>query len=593
MPSADLEKAAATAVTARTQNAGQSCIALKRFIIEASIFEEFYERLCAAMAALSVGDPMDPATEMGPLNSAARARRGGRSGGRRPGQGSGRGVRGVVPEVPGFYYPATVLRDVTSNMRVFSEEVFGPVAVVEPAADLDQAIALANATVYGLGSSVWTNDEAERDRLINEVEAGQVFVNAMVASTPEMPFGGIKRSGYGRSSPNSASRSSVTPKESGSCEFLDTVSPRVCYLDHASTTPMWPEVVEDMAPFGSRFFGNASGGHQMARAARTALEEARERTAAALGSAPSEIVFTGGGTEADNLAVFGSARAPAGRREVLVASAVEHAAVLEPCRARAKANGWNERAVELREAPVDHNGAIDVGALEALLDDDVSFVSVMTANNEVGTIQPIGAVAAAVRDRSPGAVVHSDAVGAAAFVDLVPVVAVVDLVSISAHKLGGPKGAGALWVRQGRALTPMLFGGGQERERRSGTHNVAGAVGLATALEITTARRATETVRVAALRDRLADGLCAFDGVRESARRGTLLPGHCHVQFEGCEQEELLVLLDDAGVCASGGAACASGALEPSHVLVAMGVPATAARSAVRFTLGTPPRPMT
>jgi succinate-semialdehyde dehydrogenase / glutarate-semialdehyde dehydrogenase len=198
MPSADLQRAVATAVTARTQNAGQSCIAAKRFIVHRAVFDQFYAGFCEAMAALSMGDPMDPATEIGPLNSAAQRDEVASQVDDARGKGVVVGCGGAAPGGPGFYYPATVLRGVTEEMRVFSEEVFGPVAVVEPAADLDEAIALANATVYGLGSSVWTNDDTERRRLTQEIEAGQVFVNAMVASTPEMPFGGIKRSGYGR-----------------------------------------------------------------------------------------------------------------------------------------------------------------------------------------------------------------------------------------------------------------------------------------------------------------------------------------------------------------------------------------------------------
>jgi succinate-semialdehyde dehydrogenase/glutarate-semialdehyde dehydrogenase len=198
MPSADLDQAVSTAVTARTQNAGQSCIAAKRFIIDGSIYEEFYERFCAGMAALVVGDPMDPATNVGPLNSAAQRHEVVAQVDDAIDKGAAVGCGAEVPNGPGFYYPPTVLSGVSKEMRVFSEEVFGPVAVVESATGLDEAIALANATVYGLGASVWTTEDSERQRFIDEIDAGQVFVNAMVASTPEMPFGGIKRSGYGR-----------------------------------------------------------------------------------------------------------------------------------------------------------------------------------------------------------------------------------------------------------------------------------------------------------------------------------------------------------------------------------------------------------
>jgi cysteine desulfurase len=373
----------------------------------------------------------------------------------------------------------------------------------------------------------------------------------------------------------------------------------VAYLDHASTSPVRPEVVEAMAPFASVRYGNASGSHRIARDARTALEEAREVVAAVLGAMPAEVVFTSGGTEADNLAILGALAAAADRRSgplAVVCSAVEHAAVLEPCRAAARRSARHTDAVSvephsvpvaLREAPVDADGAVDVDRLAVLLDDEVAVVSVMLANNEVGTIQPLDAVVEVARGRAPRAVVHTDAVQAAAWLDLARAAAGADLVSVSAHKLGGPKGVGALVVRGGTPLEPLAYGGGQEQERRSGTHDVGGAVGLAAALEVVAGSRVEEVARVGALRDRLADGLlAAVPGTAESADRRRVLPGHCHLRFDGVEQEELLVLLDEAGICASAGAACASGALEPSHVLEAMGVSPARARSAVRFTLG-------
>ncbi|MHB8219515.1 MAG: cysteine desulfurase family protein [Acidimicrobiales bacterium] len=348
------------------------------------------------------------------------------------------------------------------------------------------------------------------------------------------------------------------------------------YLDHAATTPLRPEVAAAMAPFGDEKFGNPSGGHRMARDARRALEEARDVVAAHLGTEPAGVIFTSGGTEADNLAVFGVARGAG----AVICSAVEHPAVREACRAASPG---------LCEAPVDAGGVLDLDAFDAVVAErpDVALVSVMAANHEVGTVQPVARVAELVRSRAPGAVVHSDAVQAAAWLDVARVTAGADLVSVSAHKLGGPKGSGALAVRHGVHLTPLLYGGGQEHGRRSGTHGVAGAVGLAAALEAVARTRAHQSVRVAALRDRLADGLvAAVPGCTESAERARTLPGHCHVCIDGIDNEELLVLLDGAGVCASGGAACSSGALEPSRVLGAMGVPPARARGAVRFTLG-------
>jgi cysteine desulfurase len=366
----------------------------------------------------------------------------------------------------------------------------------------------------------------------------------------------------------------------------------LAYLDHAATTPVRPEVAAAMAPFATERFGNPSGAHAVAREARRALEEARDEVAALLGAQPREVVFTSGGTEADNLAVLGSlaARVADGRAPgTVVHSAVEHPAVLEACRAAARGGAVMAGVLPVarREAPVDATGTVDLAELAELFDADVSLVSVMLANNEVGTVEPLEQVASLVRRRAPNAVLHTDAVQAAASLDLAVAAAGADLVSVSAHKLGGPKGMGALVVREGVAVAPLLWGGGQERERRSGTHDVAGAVGLAAALRVCAAQRASEPARLRQLRDRLADGLvAAVPGLRETVPRARVLSGHCHVLVPGVEREELLLLLDRAGVCASGGAACASGALEPSHVLAAMGVAADDAAGALRLTLG-------
>jgi cysteine desulfurase len=363
-------------------------------------------------------------------------------------------------------------------------------------------------------------------------------------------------------------------------------APRIAYLDHAASSPVRDEVVEAVAPFLAGYYGNPSGSHRLARQARQALEEARDEVAALLGCGPGEVVFTSGGTESVNLALFGAlgarraARRPGG---VVVHSAVEHPAVLESCRA-ALARGDAE---EVRVAPVDAHGTVDLDALVRLLGPEVSVVSVMAANNEVGTVEPLAEVGRLVRRLAPEAVLHSDAVQAAAALDLAEAAACADLVSVSSHKLGGPKGAGALVVRDGTALAPILHGGGQERERRSGTNDVAGAVGLAAALRACAAGRHDETGRRRALRDRLADALVgAVAGLTETVPRDLTLPGHLHVTIEGTDREELLVLLDHGGVCAAAGSSCASGALEPSHVLAAMGVDPARARGALRLTLG-------
>ena len=287
-----------------------------------------------------------------------------------------------------------------------------------------------------------------------------------------------------------------------------------------------------MAPFAADRYGNASGSHRLARQARTALEEARDVVAEQLGAAPGDVIFTSGGTEADNLAVLGtlatlerSAAAPDGpatEPAVVVTSAVEHAAVLVPARAAA---GRRWPPVRHREAPVDAAGAVDLARLADVLGPDVVLVSVMLANNEVGTVQPFDDVVALVRQAAPRAVVHTDAVQAAPWLDVATAAAAADLVSVSAHKVGGPKGAGALVARAGVSLAPLLHGGGQERDRRSGTHDVAGAVGLATALAVVADQRVEASARVAALRDRLVDGLlAAVPGTVESAPRTASCP---------------------------------------------------------------------
>jgi cysteine desulfurase len=345
------------------------------------------------------------------------------------------------------------------------------------------------------------------------------------------------------------------------------------YLDHAATTPMRPEAVEAMLPFLGDRFGNPSGSHAVSRDAKKALEEARDTVAECLGCEPGEVVFTGSGTEADNLAVLGVTSARPG---TVVCSAIEHHAVLH---ASDVAGG--------RRVPVGANGVVDLQSLGDALTPDVSVVSVMLANNEVGTVQPLAEVAGLVRRLAPNAVVHTDAVQAFAWLDVARLAGVADLVAIGAHKFGGPKGVGALVVRDGVQVSPMLHGGGQERDRRSGTHNVAGIVAMAAAMRVTVDQRDASVTRVAALRDRLTDGLLAVvDDALETGDRRHKVAGNCHLTFGGVESEELLVLLDAAGVYASAGSACASGAMEPSHVLEAMGVDRARALGSLRLSLG-------
>ena len=346
------------------------------------------------------------------------------------------------------------------------------------------------------------------------------------------------------------------------------------YLDHAATTPMRPEVVDAMLPFLTERFGNPSGSHAVAREARKAVDEAREVVAESLGARPGEIVFTAGGTEADNLAIIGRYRAHPG---AVVCTAVEHHAVLHAA----------QSLPEARVAPVGPDGVVDLDALGGLLDPTVSVVSVMLANNEVGTVQPLTAVGELVREAAPRAVLHTDAVQAFPWLDVAELAAGADLAAVSAHKFGGPKGVGALVVREGVTVEPIIHGGGQERERRSGTYNVAGIAGMAAAMRATVADRLAAVDRVGRLRDRLADGLlAAVPGAIETGDRAGKVAGNCHVLFDGIESEALLVLLDGAGVCASAGSACTSGAVEPSHVLMAMGVSPERAVGALRLSLG-------
>ena len=362
-----------------------------------------------------------------------------------------------------------------------------------------------------------------------------------------------------------------------------TTSPTapVADLDHAATTALRPEVAEAMAPFGADRYGNPSGTHRLARDAVRAVDEARERDAAVLGCEPGEVVFTSGGTEADNHAVTGGMPP---RDGVPVCSAVEHHAVLEPV-----------EALGGRTVRVDPTGRVDLDHLASVLDElgsSASVVSVMLANNETGVVNDLDAVAEVVRAHEPevpGVPVHTDAVQAAAWLDLAVAARAADLVSVSAHKLGGPKGVGALVARRHAHLRPLLLGGGQERGRRSGTLNVAGIVGFAAALEAAAAEREEATDRVAKLRDRLAEGLAAtVPGLVRTVPDGAapVLPSVLHVCIEGVESETLLFLLESDGVMASAAASCASGAQEPSHVLAAMGVPTGLARGSLRLSLG-------
>jgi cysteine desulfurase len=355
------------------------------------------------------------------------------------------------------------------------------------------------------------------------------------------------------------------------------------YLDHAATTPMRPEAVAAMEPFLQGTFGNPSGGHAAARAAKTALEAAREEVADLLGARPAEVVFTAGGTEADNLAVKGVTRAAraAGGGDLVVTAAFEHKGVLAAADRLAR-DGFRTTFVAAAA-----NGVVDVEALLDAVDERTALVSLMLVNNEVGTIQPVEEVATRVRRLAPSAVIHTDAVQAVPWLDVARAAAAADLVAISAHKFGGPKGTGALVVRNGVALEPLIEGGGQEGGLRSGTSNVAGVVAMAAALRATSASRAADVIRIARLRDRLVDGLRAtIPDTFENGDRAQKVAGNAHLGFRGVEAETLLVALDRVGLCAAAGSSCSSGATEPSHVLAAMGLSRTDALASIRLSLG-------
>jgi len=347
------------------------------------------------------------------------------------------------------------------------------------------------------------------------------------------------------------------------------------FLDHAAGSPLRPEVAAAMVEATAGLPPNPSGAHRLARQIRGVLEDARDRVAAIVGVTPREVVFTAGGTESCNVALASTPSATG-----IFVSAIEHAAVREPARTRAATIG-----MPLGVLRVTPDGTLDVDrALEQVTAG--SLVSVMAANNETGAVQPVFELLSALGDRRTQIVVHSDAIAGAATEDLSALVAACDLVSVAAHKLGGPPGGGLLVARRSTTLSPILFGGGQEQGARPGTQDVAAAVGLAAALEAAAADRLDGSIdAMEARRDRLESGLMALSGVTVTAQGAPRLAGHCHVTIEGVRSEEILVLLDRAGICAAAGAACASGAPQASHVLVAMGIDERRARGSLRLTL--------
>ena len=362
-------------------------------------------------------------------------------------------------------------------------------------------------------------------------------------------------------------------------------SPGLIYLDHAGTTPTDPGVLEAMLPYFTQLYGNPSSVHTVGQEARHALDNARERVSRTLGCRTSEVVFTSGGTESDNSAIIGAATALHETGNHIITTSVEHHAVLHTCQY------LENLGYEVTFLPVDEFGAVSPEQVYNATRPDTTVVSIMYANNEIGTINPIAQISEAVQSRARELdrtiVMHSDAVQAAGFLDLNVRKLGVDMMSLSGHKFYGPKGTGVLFVRRGAPFLPLLLGGGQERERRSGTENIAGIVGLAAALDLADAGREAASQHCAALRDRIIREVT--DSIPDTNLNGhptERLPNNINFSFEGVEGESILLGLDMAGVAASSGSACSSGSLEPSHVLLALGQTAELARSSLRITLG-------
>jgi cysteine desulfurase len=351
------------------------------------------------------------------------------------------------------------------------------------------------------------------------------------------------------------------------------------YLDHAATTPLRREALEAMLPYLTEHFGNASSPHAFGRLARAGLDEARERVARAIGAQPREIVFTSGGSESNNLAVKGAAWAGKARGHRILTTAVEHHSVGHTMRYLEKFG------FEIVELPVDRYGRVDPKDVEAAITPRTILVSVMLANNEVGTIQPMAEIAACVR-RHKGVLLHTDAVQAAAHVPINVAALDVNLLSLAAHKFDGPKGVGALYVRHGTNILAQQQGGAQERYRRAGTEDVAGAVGMAVALELAVVERPAVGPQVLALRDALAGRLRGIEGVQETGHPVERLANNLSVIAGGLDGASLVMALDLAGLACSTGSACVTGSTEASHVLTAMGYPEDEARGALRLTLG-------
>lgn len=354
---------------------------------------------------------------------------------------------------------------------------------------------------------------------------------------------------------------------------------RFVYMDHAATTYTKPEVLEAMMPYFTEQFGNASSIYTFGRRSKAAIEEAREKVAKAINALPDEIYFTGGGSEADNWAIKGVALANRNKGNHIITSKIEHHAVLHACEYLEK-NGF-----EVTYLDVDEYGMINLDELKKAITDKTILITIMFANNEIGTIQPIAEIGKIAKEK--GVYFHTDAVQAVGNVNIDVKEMNIDMLSLAGHKFYGPKGVGALYISKGVRIDNLIHGGGQERKRRAGTENLPGIVGLARAIEIATANIEEHNKRIMAMRDRLLKGI--MDKIPYTKLNGhpeKRLPGNINVSFEFIEGESLLLLLDHYGICASTGSACSSGSLDPSHVLMAIGLPHEIAHGSLRLSLG-------
>jgi cysteine desulfurase len=354
---------------------------------------------------------------------------------------------------------------------------------------------------------------------------------------------------------------------------------KVIYLDHAATTPTDPEVVQAMLPFFTDRFGSASTLYSIGKESKAAVEEAREKVALPIGARPEEIYFTSGGTESDNWAIAGAALANEGKGNHIITSKIEHHAVLETC------HFLEKRGFEVTYLPVDADGLVDPDDVKKAITDRTVLISIMHANNEIGTIEPVEEIGSIARERK--IIFHTDTVQTVGSIPVDVNSIGCDALAISAHKLYGPKGVGAMYLRKGTKIQRFMNGGGQETNRRAGTHNVPGIVGLGKAAELAREKMDETIPRLVSLRDKLIDGIFErIPDVRLNGHRTQRLPNNVNVSFEGIEGESIILLLDMHGICASSGSACTSGSLDPSHVLMALGMRHEQAHGSLRLTLG-------